>query len=201
MKKYILNFVLNKSLGFYNKLLNFKIEEDQKSIKKQFKNFGKDGFISFPNRIMGTQFISIGSNFRSLYNFRLEAYNILLNQSYNPEIVIGDNVTINTDVHIGCINKIVIGNNVLIASRVYISDHSHGEINAEALELPPDKRPLVSKGSVIIEDNVWIGEGVCVLPGVKIGKNAIIGANSVVTKNIPQNTVAVGIPAKVIKSL
>ena len=52
---------------------------------------------------------------------------------------------------------------------------------------------------VIIEDNVWLGEFVSVLPGVKIGKGAIIGSNSVVTKDIPANTIAVGSPAKVIK--
>ena len=60
------------------------------------------------------------------------------------------------------------------------------------------ERSLSSK-SVIIKDNVWLGEHVSVLPGVTIGENSIIGANSVVTKSIPANSIAVGIPAKVIK--
>ena len=90
---------------------------------------------------------------------------------------------------------------MLMASRIYISDHSHGEINSEALMLPRLQRPLVSKGPVIIEDNVWIGEGVCIMPGVTVGRNSIIGANAVVTKSFPANCVIAGIPATIIKNL
>jgi len=77
----------------------------------------------------------------------------------------------------------------------------HGEITAEALKIPPALREVVSKGPVIIEDNVWIGEGVAIMPNLTIGKNSIIGANSVVTSTIPPNSVAAGIPARVIKTL
>lgn len=77
----------------------------------------------------------------------------------------------------------------MIASKVFITDHSHGEININSLTLPPSSRKIVSKGAVIIEDNVWIGEGVCILPNVTIGRNSIVGANSVVTNNIPENCV------------
>ena len=63
------------------------------------------------------------------------------------------------------------------------------------------KRKLISKGPVIISDNVWVGEGVVILPDVSIGKNAIIGANTVVTKDVPDNAVVAGNPAKLIKIL
>ena len=62
-------------------------------------------------------------------------------------------------------------------------------------------RPLTSKGAVVIEDNVWLGDNVCVLSGITIGKGAIIGANSVVTHSIPPYSVAAGTPAKVIKQI
>jgi acetyltransferase-like isoleucine patch superfamily enzyme len=88
-----------------------------------------------------------------------------------------------------------------MASRIFITDHYHGQINAEALKLPPANRPLHSPGPVIIEDNVWIGENVTIMPNVVIGKNSIIGANSVVTKSLAANCVAVGMPARVIKVL
>ena len=88
-----------------------------------------------------------------------------------------------------------------MASRIYISDHSHGEINKEAFSLPPAYRPLISKGPVIIKDNVWIGEGVCILPGVTIGENSIIGANAVVIKDVPDNCVAGGNPARVLRQI
>jgi acetyltransferase-like isoleucine patch superfamily enzyme len=59
-------------------------------------------------------------------------------------------------------------------------------------------QPLQTKGGIVIEDDVWIGFGVIVLDGVKIGKGAVLGAGSVVTRDIPDNTVAVGVPAKTI---
>lgn len=69
------------------------------------------------------------------------------------------------------------------------------------LDIQPNLRPLVSKGPIIIEENVWIGEMVCILGGVHIGKGSIIGAGSVVTKNIPPYSLACGIPAKVVKNM
>ncbi|MDB5200730.1 MAG: putative acetyltransferase [Ferruginibacter sp.] len=151
--------------------------------------------------IVNHKCIFIGDNFTALQRLRLEAITNYHHQVFTPQIIIGNNVTFNTDVHIGCINKIVIGDNVLLASRIYISDHSHGEISTEALTLPPNERPLVSKGPVIIGNNAWIGEGVAIMPGVTIGVNAIIGANSVVTKDIPANAVAAGVPAQVLRIL
>ena len=65
----------------------------------------------------------------------------------------------------------------------------------------PLERPLISKGAVVIENNVWVGEGVVIMPGITIGENSIIGANSVVTKDVPKNTVVGGVPAKILKQL
>ena len=171
------------------------------ALPANFRHFGLSSNLPKQCLIKNPQYISIGDNFSSLYNLRLEAWDEYAGQSFKPSLVIGDNVNINTDCHIGCIERVEIGRNVLIASRVYISDHSHGDISAAAFDLPPVARPLRTKGPVIIEDNVWIGEGVCVMPGVRIGKNAIIGANAVVTKNIPANSVAAGVPAKVVRYL
>ena len=65
--------------------------------------------------------------------------------------------------------------------------------------MPANMRPMYSKGPVVIEDNVWIGEMVCILPNVRIGKGSIIGANAVVTKDVPANALVGGNPARVIK--
>jgi len=89
----------------------------------------------------------------------------------------------------------------LIASKVYIADHSHGDTSLANLSLPPVYRPLFSKGKVIIEDDVWIGEGAAILPGVVIGRGAIIGTNAVVTKDVDPYTVVGGVPARIIKKL
>lgn len=84
---------------------------------------------------------------------------------------------------------------------ILITDNAHGASILELLDLPPQVRPLYSKGPVIIEDNVWIGEKTSIMPGVHIGKGSIIAANSVVTHDIPPYCIAAGVPAKVIKRL
>lgn len=170
-------------------------------LKTRFKSIGENIRICHPYLIKNPQYISIGNNFGALHNLRLEAWDEYEGERFSPEIIIGDNVIFNSDVHIGCINKIHISNNVQLASRIFISDHSHGEITNEAITLPPTRRPLVSKGPVIIGENVWIGEGVAILPGVTLGKNCIVGANAVVTKSFPENCVIGGNPAKIISQL
>lgn len=150
-------------------------------------------------RVLGGERISIGDNFSSFSGFRIEAFTRHNGVQFNPKIEIGNNVSINFDCHIGCINRIVIGNGVLIASKVFITDHSHGDTTKDDILISPSERKVHSKGEVIIEDNVWIGEGVAILPNVRIGENSIIGANTVVTKSFPRNSVIGGIPGKLIK--
>ena len=114
-------------------------------------------------------------------------------------ITIGDNSHIGDNVHITAINKVSIGNNVLTGRWVTITDNSHGQFSSTELQVSPEERKLYSKGPVVIEDNVWISDKVTICPGVTIGKGSVIGANSVVTKSIPPYSLAVGIPAKVVK--
>lgn len=170
-------------------------------VKKLFKSCGENLSIAPSLVHMGLNNVSIGNNFRAGERLKLRTFDCWGNTTFIPSITIGDNVNIETDCHISAINKVSIGDNVLIASFVYISDHSHGNVNDVDgwMDGAPIERPLYSKGPVIIEDNVWIGEKVTVLPGVHIGRSAIIGANSVVSKDIPPYSVAVGSPAKVIK--
>ncbi len=199
----IRRFLLKKVSTFIYKVVNSKPFLDLESGNSilNLKHLGENSKFPKSPIIKNPQYISIGNNFSSLQNLRIEAWDNYEGELFKPEIIIGDNVCMNTDVHIGAINKVVIGNNVLFASRIYISDHSHGEITKEALTLPPSVRSLKSKGPVTIGDNVWIGEGVAILPGVTIGENCIIGANSVVTKSIPANCVVAGNPARVLKTL
>lgn len=186
----------------YNLLLNYheKIKE-KKIYDLPFSKKGKKVRIGKYYSILNPQFMEIGENFRVRTRLRLDAFDEYHGQKFSPKIEIGENANWNDDVHIACINEIKIGKNSLFASRIYIADHSHGEITKEELPIRPELRPLFSKGAVIIGDNVWIGEGVSILPNVKIGNNCVVGANSVVTKDFPDNCVIAGIPAKIIKQL
>ena len=204
---YILLDILSVTLAYFIniKLLRLKNKFVDRVfslvVRKSLAKSGNNFSIQYPADIIGEKYICVGDNFNSFGRLRLEAYDKHLENQYEPSITIGDNVSINFDCHIGCVNRIVIGNNVLFASKIFITDHMHGEINAEALSTPPSMRKVISKGPVIIEDNVWIGEGVAIMPNVTIGRNSIIGANSVVTCSIPPNAVAAGIPARVIRIL
>lgn len=148
-----------------------------------------------PYYVRNKKNIKYGSGFTTGYNVRIEA------SSTKVSIYIGENVVIGDYCHIVGRKRLYIGDNTLIASRVFISDTSHGSYDCELADSPeisPRDRKLSYK-PVNIGSNVWIGENVSILQGVTIGNGAIIGANSVVTKDIPDNCIAVGVPAKVIK--
>lgn len=170
-------------------------------LSREIKEVGENVYFRYPFSLRGGKYIKLGKECSFDQRLRLDAIDEFLGDQFEPIVIIGNSVSIQKDCHIGAINKIVIGNNVLLAGKVYISDHSHGEISSEALLLPPAQRKLYSKGPVIIEDNVWLGEGVVVLPGVTIGANTIVGANAVVTRSIPKNCIAGGNPARIIREL
>ena len=118
------------------------------------------------------------------------------NSSFSPRISIGQNCSFGAFNHITAINSIIIGNNVLTGKWVTITDNSHGNTSLNDLQIHPLDRRMVSKGKVFISDDVWIGDKATILPGVTIGKGAVVAANSVVTKNVRPYTIVAGIPAK-----
>lgn len=151
-----------------------------------------------PAYIRGRRGMRWGRDFTTGVGVRLDAFG----GKDEPILCIGDRVQLNDYVHIGAIESVVIGNDVLIASRVLITDHNHGgyqEMQEQSSPyINPADRSLVSK-PVRIGDRVWIGENVSILPGVNIGNGAIIGAGSVVIGDVPAETIAVGVPARVVK--
>jgi lipopolysaccharide O-acetyltransferase len=117
------------------------------------------------------------------------------------KLSVGSDVKLNHRVHIACALDIKIGDRVLMASNVYISDHSHGSYSGELHTDPsiaPNERELI-RNRVVIGDDCWLGQNVCILPGVTLGRAVVVGAGSVVTKDIPDNCIVAGVPAKVIK--
>lgn len=162
-------------------------------ISSKFKFFGNKSSLLFPLKISGLENISVGNHVNIAYKTWLAA--IPHTGAKTCELVIGDGTCIGNFNHIYATNSIVIGNNVLTADKVYISDNLH---SYEDITVPIMHQPIKQINTVIIGDGCWLGENACVI-GAKIGKNCVIGANSVVTKDIPDYCVAVGAPAKIIK--
>jgi acetyltransferase-like isoleucine patch superfamily enzyme len=113
-------------------------------------------------------------------------------------LIIGDGTYIGRLVQINAWRSVAIGSNVLIADRVFISDADH---NFTDTNIPIRLQGDSFIGAVTLKDGCWIGIGAVILPGVTIGRNAVVAANAVVTKDVPDCVVVGGIPAKIIKQL
>nr|WP_322625341.1 sugar O-acetyltransferase [uncultured Flavobacterium sp.] len=113
--------------------------------------------------------------------------------NYGKHTKIGKNVFINFDCIFLDLGGITIENNVQIAPRVSLLSEGH--------PLSPQDRHALVPGQITIKKNAWIGAAATILPGVTIGENAIVAAGAVVTKDVPDNTVVAGIPAKIIKTI
>lgn len=193
----ILHLLIRKS--FVDKLSIVKDVFYSRWILHEFKSCGEDCLFQGFSLLKGAKHISIGSNLYCGRDVVWEVYDAYGQQKFSPQVRIGDNSSFGDNGHLTCINSVTIGNGVRIGRKVFICDNSHGKCTRPELDMPANVRAMYSKGPIIIEDNVWIGEMVCILPNVKIGKGSIIGANAVVTKDIPAHALAGGNPAKVIK--
>ena len=167
--------------------------------------FGRWDLRIYPDaRLGGVHYMHIGRRFVAGRGLWLEAVNEYSKsrQKFSPKLIIGDRVNIGEFVHIGCNHRVVIGDDVLMGSKIYITDHNHGVYrgdNADSPAIPPADRQLTEGESVEIGARCWIGEFVTILPGVIIGEGCIIGSHSTVTHDIPTNSIAVGSPARVVK--
>ena len=144
-------------------------------------------------KVIHPEAIHIGNNFSAGRGLWLESVN------GHGCLTIGNNVNMSDYVHIGAYTSVHIGDGVLLGSRVLISDHSHGSSprhHGFDFTVPPNQRPITSKGPVVIGLRVWLGDGVCVLSGVNVGDEAIVGANSIIVCDVPARTVWAGVPAR-----
>lgn len=161
--------------------------------KNKFGFLGANSNIIFPLSIQGAKNIYIGSNV--IIQYRTWLASLPLTGTQKCKLEIGDGCCIGNFNHIFATESIKIGKDVLTADKVYISDNLH---SYEDISIPIMHQLVKQISTVEIGEGTWIGENVCII-GAKIGKNCVIGANSVVTKDIPDYSVAIGIPAKVIK--
>lgn len=152
--------------------------------------------VAHPLHLRNPRYVTVGDRFWAGPGLRIEAFDQFLGRPYAPEILIGNDVVMNFHVHIGAVSRLVIEDDVLIGSHVLITDHSHGFRTHRGVSPPVRELPLFSKGPVVIGRNSWIGEGACILAGVRIGRNAIVGCNAVVTRDVSEGSVVGGAPAR-----
>ncbi len=165
-------------------------------------NYPQAKIIRLPFDMRNKRNVRIGKNFIAGRSCRIEAYPIHDDKSIC--ISIGNNVQINDFVHIASSESITIKDNVLIAGKVFITDLNHGNYSRHSAEQDPpesipSERKLITK-PVFIDEKVWIGESASILPGAKIGRCSIIGAMSLVNSEIPPYSIAIGCPARVVKT-
>lgn len=171
--KYFLNALNNKKLMLFNKNL---IIGRETIVKKIYIDKEPGGIIIIGEKTIIHKWVCL--------------------MTWGGKIEIGNNCSINSFCHINGNGGLKIGNNVRIAAQCMIIPANH---NFGDTDIPITSQGETAKG-IIIDDDVWIGGGVCILDGVRIGTGCVIGAGSIVNKSLAPYSVAVGIPAKVIKN-
>jgi acetyltransferase-like isoleucine patch superfamily enzyme len=166
------------------------------AIRGRFASWGRGSRIGRGAKIVGPQLAHIGSRVTIGEQVWMNAKDDRGDGA--PTLSIGDGTYIGRFVQINAWRNVAIGNDVLIADRVFISDADH---NYSATNVPIRLQGDSFCGEVILREGCWIGIGAVILPGVTIGRNSVVAANAVVTKDVPDRVVVGGIPAKIIKQL
>ena len=159
-----------------------------------FKELGIKSYFISPIKLT-SRFIVCKAYVYIGHHARIEGIRKYNARQFKPLIVLEDHVTIQQNLHLTCAEKITIGHNTAIAANVTITDINHPYVN---ITIPVEQQDI-EVSPVCIGEDCKIYNNVVILPGVNIGKHVVIGANSVVNRDIPDYSVAVGIPAKVIK--
>lgn len=161
----------------------------------QFGHIGK-GSAFYPfGMLAGAENVSIGDRTKIRYGCRLET--VRHGQSWTPRIDIGSDVNIEQNVHIVCQDRIVIGDRVSIAGHCAIVDVTHPYQVSDRVKM--GSMIVSERSSVEIGEGTFIGFGTIILPSVRIGRHCLIGAGSIVTRDIPDYSIAAGAPARVLR--
>lgn len=167
------------------------------NLKVDFDKFQCENEISDSVVFLNKEKISIGKGIEIKGDTSIVVNEKFYNKNLNFNIKIDDYVFINKYVALEAFNYIEIGKYVAIASKVYISDSNHEYTNIYT--------PIAFQGfrtnnnKIVIKDGAWIGNGACIIGNVTIGYGAVIGANAIITKDVPDHSVVVGNPSKIIK--
>lgn len=158
----------------------------------RFKSFGAKSHVAGPFRVDGVTRISIGSATFVQGGGWLYCVGI---DGADASLSIGDGCVLGYNNHVTAVRNVRIGDHVLTANNVYISDNVH---DYQDTTVPIMDQPVVFRQPVTIGSGSWIGENACII-GANVGRNCVVGANAVVTRDVPDFCVVVGIPARIIR--
>lgn len=161
----------------------------------RFGSFRYTSSMGKPLWLAHPRYIQIGRHVSILPLARMECVRSWQGETYNGELIIGDGTSIEQSCHIIAADRLEIGRNVTLSAFVYIADCNHSSNNPEKDVM---EQPLEVK-TTKIEEGAFIGIGARIMPGVTVGKHAIVGANAVVCKDVPDYCIAAGVPASTIK--
>ena len=173
-----------------------KLQQKRMQMSFRIKIIKKGGAIDRGLYARNLDYVLVGKNIKIKQNWRIECYPTFGHQRLDPQLTIGDGAILNFGFTAFVADKITIGPNCIFAANVTLISENHGMDPLS--EVPYHAQPLTT-GPISIGEGCWLGQNVCVLPGVSIGKRCIIGANAVVSKDVPDYSIAVGVPAKVVK--
>lgn len=165
-------------------------------ISGAFAKFGRKTVLMQPIRLDGEERIAIGDQVFVGPGSWLQT--LPDGDNTSVAVSIGEGSSFAGACVISAVRNVTLEDHVLLARNVYISDHAH---KYSDIDIPIKAQGLNKIEPVLIKRGAWLGQNVVVCPGVTIGVGAVIGANSVVTKNIPDYCVAAGAPARVIKTI
>ena len=182
--------------GLYDFILAILTRIHSALMASRFARWGQKSRIEFPSKLFEPYLVVVGDHVRICSNAWINAKDNRCDG--RPTLRIGDHTYIGRMVHINAWQDVDIGANVLIGDRVSILDADHHFDDANT---PIRWQGDCFLGSVRLLDGCWIGSGAVIMPGVTIGRNAVVAANAVVTRDVADRTVVGGVPSKVIRKL
>lgn len=166
-------------------------------IRSRLKYAGRGSYVSPFIQGIGLDCVTLGNRSRIARYTRILALKRYGDQRFSPSLEVGDDVNIGFGCVLSCVNRLVIGDDVLIGDHVYIADSKHGY---DEPFKGVARQPLVV-GKVEIGRGTWIGYGAVIAGEITIGEYSIVAANSVVTKSVEPYTMVGGVPAKMLKRI
>lgn len=166
--------------------------------RRSFGHFGRRSVIQLPVRLSGEARISVGDDVFVGAGSWLQVVGDSGRDEKSIAIEIGSGTSIAGSCVLSAATRIRLGRSVLLARNVYIADHMHAY---EDVGVPVLDQGFTRIAPIEIDDGAWLGQNVVITPGVRIGRGAVVGANSVVGMNVPDFAVAVGAPARVVRQL